>query len=81
MSSTDSNRVAKTVGRIAGMALVAGAVMFGTTAARAGTPYSIDREVDEVRGWTIAANAQRQGCFAFATFKSDTSIELGFDTK
>ena len=86
MSSTDSNRMAKTVGRIAGMALVAGAATFGATisgatTARAGTPYSIDREVDEVRGWTIAANAQRQGCFAFATFKSDTSIELGFDTK
>ncbi len=86
MSSTDSNRVAKAVGRIAGMAFVAGAITFGATisgatGARAGTPYSIDREVDEVRGWTIAANAQRQGCFAFATFKSDTSIELGFDTK
>lgn len=60
---------------------VLGGLMVGATAssATAGTPYSLDREVDNVRGWTIAANQSRNGCLAFATFKSETSIEIGFD--
>ena len=80
MVRTDSflGRMGSIGGRVA-----AGLVIAATLAgpARAGTPYSIDREVDEVRGWTIAANENRRGCFAFATFQSETSIELGFDTR
>ena len=49
--------------------------------AQAGTPYTLDKEVDTVRGWTIGANAVREGCFASATFKSETSIELGLDMR
>lgn len=44
-------------------------------------PYSLDREVDEVRGWTIAANKARNGCLAFAAYQSGTAIEVGFDTR
>lgn len=62
-------------------ALLAGAALIVVTGnvAEAGTPYTIDKEIDTVRGWTIGANAVRQGCFASATFQSGTSIELGFD--
>ncbi|NLH80707.1 MAG: trypsin-like peptidase domain-containing protein [Phyllobacteriaceae bacterium] len=66
---------------LAGAFLFAGASLFAGGSASAGTPYTIDREVDTVRGWTIAANAQRRGCFASATFQSETSIELGLDMR
>ena len=64
---------------LAGAFLFAGASLVTVERASAGTPYTIDREVDTVRGWTIAANAARHGCFASATFQSETSIELGLD--
>jgi len=81
VSSTDQSS-ARTVGSSL-RGLFAGAVLLVVTGgiAEAGTAYTIDREVDTVRGWTIGANAVRQGCFASATFKSGTSIELGFDMR
>lgn len=51
----------------------------GATGAVAGSPYTLDREIDTVRGWTIGGNAARNGCFASATFQSETTIEVGFD--
>ncbi len=62
---------------LAALALLGASV----ASARAESPYSLDREVDEVRGWTIAANKARKGCFAFAAFKSQTAIEVGFDSR
>ena len=63
--------------------LLAGAAVLiaAVSGAQAGTPYTIDKEIDTVRGWTIGANAVREGCFASATYKSETSIELGFDMR
>ena len=78
MSSTgwrERVRRAVTATAVAGLASAA-----AVETAQAGNMFSLDREVDTVRGWTIAANAKRRGCFAFATFQSETSIELGFDT-
>lgn len=59
----------------------AGMIVGATGSALAGTPYTVDREVDTVRGWSIAANATRKGCFFAATFQSGTTIELGFDMR
>ncbi|NLH82755.1 MAG: hypothetical protein GX458_18200, partial [Phyllobacteriaceae bacterium] len=77
-SSREHRAVVATVSRAL---LFTGAVLSAVGSASAGTPYTIDREVDNVRGWTIAANAQRRGCFASATFQSETSIELGLDMR
>lgn len=65
------------VGAVAAFALVAGTAL----PARAAGPYSLDREVKTVRGWTIAVNKQRKGCLAFGSFKSGTAVELGYDTR
>lgn len=64
----------------ASMLGVAGLIAGASGSAWAGTPYTIDHETDTVRGWTIAANGARQGCFAAATYKSETTLEIGFDT-
>lgn len=79
VSSTDQSSE-RTIGSSL-RALFAGALLLVVMGggAEAGTPYTIDKEIDTVRGWTIGANAVRQGCFASATFQSGTSIELGFD--
>lgn len=82
MTSMAGDRVGSGVRSSARTAvLAAGLLVAAAGTALAGTPYSFDREVDNVRGWTIAANAARGGCFAAATFKSETSIEIGFDMK
>ncbi len=77
-SSRDQRAVVATAFRTL---LFAGTLLSAVGSASAGTPYTIDREVDTVRGWTIAANANRHGCFASATFQSETSIELGLDMR
>lgn len=51
------------------------------TAARAEGRFSLDKEIQEVRGWTIAANKARNACFAFAAYRSKTVIEVGFDDR
>jgi len=61
--------------------LAAGLLAVSVGTALAEGPYSLDREVDEVRGWTIAANKSRNACLAFAAFQSGTAIEVGFDTR
>lgn len=61
------------------MALTMTFAFIGPT--RAEGPYSLDREVKKVSGWTIAVNKQRHGCLAFGAFRSGTAIELGYDTK
>jgi hypothetical protein len=58
------------------------AVSFGSSGpVYAEGPYSLDREVKKVGGWTIAVNKQRHGCLAFGEFRSGTAVELGYDTK
>jgi len=49
--------------------------------AAAKNEYSLDRQVDTVRGWRIAANETRKGCLAFASYQSGTVIEVGFDRR
>lgn len=51
----------------------------GTTAATARNQFSLDHEIREVRGWTIAANKARGACLAFATYRSQTVVEYGYD--
>ncbi|MCE1235507.1 MAG: serine protease [Hyphomicrobiales bacterium] len=80
MASTTVHRVRRARSLFAAGLLGAAAFFAGASAAGAGTPYTIDKEIDTVRGWTIAANAARRACFASATFQSETSLELGFDT-
>lgn len=43
--------------------------------------FSLDKEVQETRGWTIAANKARNACFGFAAYRSKTVIEVGFDDR
>jgi S1-C subfamily serine protease len=56
-------------------------VALGASSALADGPYSLDKEIREVRGWTIAANQARRGCLAFAAYQSQTALEVGFDTR
>jgi S1-C subfamily serine protease len=81
MVTTGQTRKRTTVSEMRAVMVGAAVLVAATGVARAGTPYTIDKEVDTVRGWTIGANAIRQGCFASATFQSGTSIELGFDMR
>jgi S1-C subfamily serine protease len=68
-------------GLLASLPVAIGLLAASVGSALADGPYSLDREVDEVRGWTIAANKARNGCLAFAAFQSGTAIEVGFDTR
>ncbi len=63
--------------------LVAGAVLLAAIVvpAAAKNEYSLDREVDSVRGWRVAANEIRRGCLAAASYQSGTVIEVGFDRR
>lgn len=65
----------------AGLPAALGLLAATIASAWAEGPYALDREVDEVRGWTIAANQARNGCLAFAAYQSGTAIEVGFDTR
>jgi S1-C subfamily serine protease len=71
-----------TLSRLTGrLAAVAVALLWFASPAAARNDYSLDRDVDNVRGWRIAANQTRRGCLAVASYQSGTVIEVGFDQR
>lgn len=49
--------------------------------ARAGGPYTIDHEVETVKGWSIAGNRVRNACFMSTEFEGGLLIGAGFDAR
>lgn len=49
--------------------------------ARAGGPYTIDQEIDTVRGWSISGNRLRNACFMSTEFQGGLLIGAGFDAR
>ncbi|WP_333825518.1 hypothetical protein [Pinisolibacter sp.] len=70
-----------TLSRLGGrLAAVAVALLWLAAPAEARNDYSLDRDVDNVRGWRIAANEARRGCLAVASYH-ETCARIALDDR